>query len=325
MTACANGGKEVAADTEGVRHLRIALPFVSTLNSGLLIAQGKGYFKERNIEVEFTEVANGAGLQTTLGGSADIAVTSGVQPLTALDQGQKFTVFGRIGNGFPETIIVSATAWKESGLNDKSPLVDKIKFLAGKPFGVTSPTGSSSYVLHYLFKLAGVPDDQLKLVSLGSPAGTLAALKSGKVIGGSMGSPFPQVAEAEGYAKTFINVTGGEVPEVHNILTSVLAVTPEFYAKNTALLKDFKEVLRKGQAFAYANPTECDEYVYTTYFATSPKDAVLKGVAQQREGGAIAQVPEIDEESALHLVTFMKATGQKVPDTWREIFVDLNK
>lgn len=324
VTACSGGGKTVQASSSGIRTVRIAQPFTSTLNSGLLDAIGQGYFKAHDIQVKFISVNNGAALQTTLGGSADMALASGVLPLTALNQGQQFKVFAQIGSGFPESVIISTDAYKSSGLTDASTFQQKMQFLAGKPFGVSSPSGSTVFEMRYLFKLAGLPESDFNMVTLGSGDGILAALKSNKVVAGSIGSPYPQVAESDGYAKILISVTGGEVPQLKNTLTSVLVVTPQFYAKNTALLNDFKAALAEGQKYVYDHPTESDEYVWSTYFKTSPKAAILEGLTAQRAGKSIAPTPDVDATGAQNLVTFMKATGQAVPDSWRTIFPDLS-
>lgn len=324
LTACGNDGATIEADAKtGNRKIRIAAPFISTMNSAVLYAQGNGIFAKYNIETEFIEVDGAGGLQATLGGSTDMAITSSVNPVAALQQGQEFPIIAQIGNGFPESVIVTAAAWQESGLKADSPLADKMKFLAGKPWGVSSPQGSSSYMAKYLFQLAGLPDSEFKINSLGSATGTLAALKSKKVVAGSMGAPYPQVAEAEGYAKVFINVSGGEVPQLTNILTSVVAVTPEFYKNNMPLVADFKKALAEAQKLVYEKSAEVDEWIYTTHFKGSPKEAVLAGVKDQRAGNAIAKQPNVEAAAAERLVTFMRATGQPVPDDWRKIFVDM--
>jgi ABC-type nitrate/sulfonate/bicarbonate transport system substrate-binding protein len=324
LTACGDDGKTIEADAQGNRKIRIAAPFISTMNSAVLYAQGNGIFAKYNIQTEFIEVNGGGGLQATLGGSTDMAITSSVNPVAALQQGQEFPIIAQIGNGFPESVLVTADAWKQSGLTDASPLKDKMAFLAGKAWGVSSPQGSSSYMAKYMFQLAGLSDKDFKINSLGSATGTLAALKSKKVVAGSMGSPYPQIAEAEGYAKLFINVSGGEVPELTNTLTSVVAVTPAFYQNNKQLIADFKKALGEAQKQVYENASVVDEWVYANHFEGSPKDAVLAGVKDQREGGAIAKTPEVDPAAAERLVNFMKATGQPVPDDWRKIFVDIS-
>jgi NitT/TauT family transport system substrate-binding protein len=325
LAACGDDGKTIQADKDtGNRKIRIAAPFVSTLNSAVLYAQGTGIFAKYNIETSFVEVSNAGGLQATLGGSTDMAITSSVNPVAALQQGQEFPIIAQIGNGFPESVLVTADAWKESGLRDDSPLADKMKFLAGKAWGVSSPQGSSSYMARYMFQLSGLKDSDFKMTSLGSAAGTLAALKGKKVVAGSMGSPYPQVAEAEGYAKVFINVTGGEVAELRNTLTSVVAVTPEFLKNNKDLVEDFKKALGEAQKLVFDKASEVDDWVYKTHFEGSPKEAVLAGVKDQRAGGAIAKTPNVDPEAAERLVKFMRATGQPVPDDWKKIFVDLS-
>ncbi len=324
LTACGGGGETIQADPQtGNRKIRIAAPFISTMNSAILYAQGNGIFAKYNIETEFIEIDGAGGLAATLGGSTDMAITSSVNPVAALQQGQQFPIIAQIGNGFPESVIVTSAAWSASGLRDDSPLADKMKFLAGKAWGVSSPQGSSSYMAKYMFQLAGLSEKDFNLNSLGSATGTLAALKSNKVVAGSMGAPYPQVAQAEGYAKLFINVSGGEVPQLTNTLTSVVAVTPQFHQNNKQLIADFKKALGEAQKLVYENSATVDEWIYNQHFKGSPKDAVLAGVKDQRAGGAIAKTPNVDPDAAQRLVTFMKATGQPVPDDWRKIFIDL--
>lgn len=322
VSACGSGsaGSKVDAASSGMRTITIAEPFTSTLNSALLIADGKGYFADHNIKIKLVSVSGGAGLQTTLGGSADIALCSAVLPLTALAQHQQFKVFAATGDGFPETVIANTDAYKKSGLTESSSLKDKMEFLAGKPFGVSSPTGSTVYEMKYLFKLAGLPESDFKPVVLGSGPGILAALKQGKVIGGSIGSPYPEVASDDGYATRLINVTGGEVPELQNLLSLVFAATPEFYKNNADLISDFTAALAEGQKYVYENQADAADYVWSNYFKESPKTAVVSAIANQIKGESIAQEPQVSKASAEKLVDFMKATGQTVPDNWTDAF-----
>ena len=322
LAACA-GNKAVASDSSGNRKIRIASPFISTMNSAVLYAQGTGIFAKHNIEASFIQVDGGGSLASTLGGSTDMAIASSVIPFAALSQGQKFPIIAQIGNGFPESVFIAKSDWDKSGLKQDSPLEDKMAFLAGKPWGVSSPQGSSSYMAKYLFQLAGLKATDFKLNSMGSVPAILAAVKAGKVVAGSGGSPYPQIAEEDGYAKMYIDVAGGEVTEVSNTLTSVVAVTPDFYAKNSALVADFRTALGEAQALVYSDSAAVDDYMFKTYFKESPKAAVLAGVGRQRAGLAIAKTPEVSSEAATRLVTFMKATGQAVPDNWRDIIPDL--
>ena len=325
LTACGGGdGATIQADAQtGNRKIRIAAPLVSTMNSAVLYAQGTGIFAKYNIDASFVEVHSAGGLQATLGGSTDMAIASAVNPVAALKQGQEFPIIAQIGNGFPESVMVNAKEYAKSGLTDSSSFADKMKFLAGKPWGVSSPQGSSSYMAKYMFKLAGLAESDFKISSLGSGAGILAALKSDKVVVGSIGAPLPQVAESDGYAKVLLNISKGDVPELTNTLTSVVAVTPTFYQNNKPLIADFNKALAEAQQKVYADSATVDDWIYTNDFKGSPKDAVLKGVADQRAGGAIAKTPQVNAEAAQRLVDFMKATGQPVPDDWKKIFVDM--
>lgn len=322
LAACSDGGETIEADEDGNRHIRVAAPFVSTMNSAFFYAEGAGIFEKYDIETEMIEVDSARGLAATLGGSVDMAITSAVNPLAALEQGQDFYIVAQIGNGFPESVLVESDALEESGLTADSSLEEKMDFLRGKPWGVSSPEGSSVYMARYLFELAGFSQDDFNMNSLGSSSGTLAALEEDQVVAGSMGSPLPQVAEAEGYASIFIDTTAGEVPEMTNLLTSVVAVTPEFYENNTDLIEDFRDALAEAQALVYEDSETVDNWMYDNQFEGSPKEAVLGGVESQREGGAIAMQPQVDPEAAEKMVTFMEATGQTVPEDWRKLFMD---
>lgn len=322
LAACSSSGETIEANEDGNRLIRVAAPFVSTMNSAFLYAEGAGIFEKYNIETEFIEVDGARSLAATIGGSVDMAITSAVNPLAALEQNQSFYVIAQIGNGFPESVLVESKAYEASGLDDDSTFEEKMAFLKDKPWGVSSPEGSSVYMARYMFELAGMSQDDFNMNSLGSSSGTLAALQEKKVVAGSMGSPLPQVAEAEGYAKVFLDVTAGEVPELQNTLTSVVAVTPDFYENNKDLVDDFRKALGEAQALVYDDSETVDEWMYENNFDGSPKDAVLGGVASQRAGGSISQDPEVDPEAAEKLVTFMEATGQDVPDGWQKIFMD---
>ncbi|WP_300403007.1 ABC transporter substrate-binding protein [Nocardioides sp.] len=322
LAACGGNGDTIEANEEGNRVIRVAAPFVSTMNSAFLYGAGAGIFDKYDIETEFVEIDGARGLAASMGGSVDMAITSAVNPLAALEQDQAFYVIAQVGNGFPESVLIETEAYEKSGLDDDSTFQEKIEFLKDKPWGVSSPEGSSVYMARYMFELAGLSQDDFNANSLGSSSGTLAALQEQKVVAGSMGSPLPQVAEAEGYAKVFLDVTAGEVPELQNTLTSVVAVTPEFYENNRELVDDFREALAEAQSLVYNDSETVDEWMYENHFDGSPKEAVLAGVASQRAGGSIAQQPEVDPEAADKLVSFMRATGQPITDDYKKIFMD---
>lgn len=327
LAACSSAGDVIEADEEtGNRTIRIAMPFISTMNSAIFYGAGNGIFEKHNIEIEFLEVDGARGLSSTLSGSVDMAITSAVNPVAALEQDQEFYIVAQIGNSFPESVLVTTAdfeRFESAGGSIDSPWQDKMDFLRGEAWGVSSPEGSSVYMARYMFQLAGFAQDDFNMNSLGSSSATLAALNSEQVVAGSMGSPNPQIAEADGYAKVFISVAGGEVPELRNTLTSVVAVPPQFYEANTELVEDFREALAEAQQLVYDDPEAVDNWMYENHFDGSPKDAVLRGVSEQREGDTIAREPEVSEEAAENLVAFMRETGQDVPDDWRKIFIDL--
>jgi NitT/TauT family transport system substrate-binding protein len=324
MTACTSAGGKAAAGSDGITTITVSQPFTSTLNSALYIAEAKGYFKENHLDVKFVTVSAGNGLAATLGGSAQIALVSSVLPINALQQGQKFDIFAASGLGFPESVLVSKSAYEASGLTSSSTLKQKMQFLANQPLAVESPTGENATVFEYLFHLAGLPASSYKPVTLGTPAAILAAIKNGKAIGTALGSPYPQVASADGYGTILLNLSAGDVPQMQNILTLSLATTPSYYQANPQVIKEFTAALQEGQDYVYNNTAAAAKYMASTYFSSSPESAILSGITAQRTGGAIAQSAQISQSSVTNLVTFMNATGQKVSSNYLSIFPTLS-
>ena len=325
LAGCLAEAETVVADEDtGNRSIRIAFPFTSTMNSAILYGEGTGIFDDHNIDIEFIEIEGARGLAATVGGSVDMAITAAVNPVAALAQGEEFPIVAQIGTGPPQSVFVGTDVWEESGFDADTPWREKLEFLAGRPWGVSSPEGGSAYMARYLFHLAGLEEDDLNMQSLGGSSGVLAGLQNGDVHAASLGAPHPFVAEAEGWGKVFISVTGGEVEELTNSLSSSVVVTTSFLETNRELIDDFREALGEAQRLVYEDAENVDAWMYETYFSDSPEDAVLAGVAEQRQGEAIARTPEVSAQAAERLVEFMEATGQEVPENWRDLFIDLN-
>lgn len=306
-----------------MQTIKLGVPFVSTLNSALWYAEGTGIFEEYGIELETVEIEGGRASAAMLGGSIDMTITSSNNAIAALVAGQEFTIVAATGNGFPQQVIVATDAWEASGLTDDATFQEKMEWLDGQSWGVSSPTGSSATLAQYLYTLAGLDPANANLVSLGGSSGVLAGVQSGQVVVGSAGSPNPEVAVSDGYAHFFIDVTGGEVDEISDITSSVLSVTPDFYEENTELIERFREALAAGQEAFAADPETAMDFVAREYFETSPYDAVIEGMQNQLAGGSIATSPVVDADSAQKMVDFMTAIGEPVPDNWQTIFIDL--
>ena len=131
LAACA-GNKAVASDSSGNRKIRIASPFISTMNSAVLYAQGTGIFAKHNIEASFIQVRWWWQPGVDVGRQHRHGHRVLGHPFAALSQGQKFPIIAQIGNGFPESVFIAKSDWDKSGLKQDSPLEDKMAFLAGK-------------------------------------------------------------------------------------------------------------------------------------------------------------------------------------------------
>lgn len=323
VTACGSSGSSSASGNSGITSITVTQPFTSTLNSALYIAQSQGYFKQHHLNVKFVTVSNGNGLSATLGGSAQLALVSSVLPMQALAQGQKFDVFAASGLGFPESIFVSSSAYAKSGLNANSTLKQQLEFLANKPIAVESPSGENDTVFKFLFHLAGLPASDFKPEVLGTPAAILAAIKNGTAVASALGSPYPQEASADGYAKILLNLSRGDVKQMTDILTLCIAATQSYYNANPTVIQEFTAALQEGQDYVYAHTSAAAAYMAKTYFSSSSESVIAAGLNAQIKGGAISKSAEITQASVSNLVTFMDNTGQSVSSDYMSIFPTL--
>jgi len=155
-----------------------------------------------------------------------------------------------IKQGLPLVIVYAGTnhtgeiAWMT--LPDKP--INSIKDLVGKTVGYTAAKSTTEMLLRMSLDAAGIPADQVKLVSTGGLGGGLSLLNAGGVDAVPIVDPV-LTKSGDKYKEVF---RAADV--VSSLIFNFGVTTPEFAAKNPDMLRKLVLTRRKAVDWLYANP-----------------------------------------------------------------------
>lgn len=174
-------GRAQAQDT-----VRLAVLAPSALLWLHAIADAKGFYKERGIQVQELRTASSpALLQAVSSGSADAGVSLGDVVIRAIDQGAPVIISGSI---LEKTIL---RLYGGTG-------VTNAKELAGKPVTAGAVQGGTANLLKYQMMRLGVDHKGLQMVSIPNSRDRVVAMKNGQVSGALLIAPYDTLVERDG-------------------------------------------------------------------------------------------------------------------------------
>ena len=120
-----------------------------------------------------------------LGGSADVGTGDLSDTVAAAEKGQDIKVFAATGVGLTNALVFKKTTAAKLGINESTPIEQRIQALKGKDvkLAITTPGSGGDIFLRYVLTSYGVdPYRDLTIVSTGSVASRARGVRSG--IGG---------------------------------------------------------------------------------------------------------------------------------------------
>jgi NitT/TauT family transport system substrate-binding protein len=146
-----------SGESEAPTEVRLLLPFRPDVQfAPFYVAQEKGYFAERGLDVRFEHMAENEALALVGADEAPFAVVSGEQVLLARAQGLPVVYVMAWWQGYPVAIAVPTDS-------DIQSLED----LAGKKIGIPGLYGASYIGYRALMEAAGLPEDAATLDAIG--------------------------------------------------------------------------------------------------------------------------------------------------------------
>ncbi len=248
----------------------------------LTVAEHLGYFAAEGLELDIQEVPSLVRAQQLASSGAADMVTGWIENTLALQpKGQLFQAFVLMGRA-PQIAL---------GLSPKTmPNAKSLADLAGKKVGIMAPGTPSHTVAHAALSRAGLRLGDMGFVSVGTPAGALAALRAGQIDAISYTDPLITQLEQRGELRVMadtrtlqgtVQACGGEMP------ASCLYASPEFVQKHPATTQAVAfAVVRALKWLQTAGLSDLLKIVPEVYFA-GDRALYLAAFARMREAIAI--------------------------------------
>jgi NitT/TauT family transport system substrate-binding protein len=220
------------------------------------VAEAKGYYKEKGVDVELTTFRGGGEVAAALvGGSVDVCIGALDHAIKMKEKGLDVAVIQVI----QEKLGFTMFARKGSGIKT---LAD----MKGKTLETSAPGSSSDNYMRYLLAISGLdPLKDVTIVAGGGNEGRIAALKQGSADAGAVTEPATSIILSEGIADVLHDGTQWEYP------FNVVIIKRDYLNKNLNLIRGFVEATLQGVKFAKANPQYAEDIGLKLFPKSDPK------------------------------------------------------
>jgi NitT/TauT family transport system substrate-binding protein len=220
----------------------------------LTVAEQKGFFKERGLDVEIQDFAGGAkSLQALVGGSVDVVTGAYEHTIRMQAKGQDIRAVIELGR-FPAIVVAV-----KKGVKFDSPADFK-----GMKVGVTAPGSSTNMLMNFVLAKAGLTPQDVSFIGVGSSASAVAAIRNGQLDAISHLEPAITMLEQSGDIRVIVDTRTEE------------GTRALFGGENPAA------VLYTKEGFIQANPNTTQALV----------DALYKALQWMKSADIAAIVPE---------------------------------
>lgn len=223
---------------------------ISGLSQGKLpifVATDRGYFKNRGVTVNIVEFSSGGSVvQAFVGGSVDLCICAGDHVIALQDKGLGVQIVTGLDEHNADTLVARAA----------SPYTD-IGSLKGQKIAITSPGSYTDNSLRWALRRAGLdPKKDAQIVSTGTGAAMLAAIRSGQVAAGVLTTD--QIIRANQSADKL-----RVVDEWRDIrYTALVAIAKQkWVTEHPNLAKAFAQAVAEGARDIQSDPAEAQRGV----------------------------------------------------------------
>jgi NitT/TauT family transport system substrate-binding protein len=194
------------------------------------VADGAGFWEDQNLTVEMVRGESGAQLSNFVStGQVDVSYAATEVVIQAQDQGRDLLQIHPLVSTFTLNTVVSNAAWEESGLSDDATIEERLDAFSRMTIGYTSPGSPTDRYSRMFMQMAGInPEQEGTLVSVGGVPGLHAALETGQIDAFMLTPPGSTQPELEGYGRSFIRGTDGEIPGLEDFSDSAFGARAEW-------------------------------------------------------------------------------------------------
>lgn len=211
-------------------------------------ATGGGYFAEAGVEVESNASGRGVNVPALIGGAVDVVLGTPDQAIRAQIQNQPVKLIAATVDKYASNIVVNQDILAERGVDESSPVPDKVEAMRGLKMGTTGPGAAPDSLLRYLFSTVDInPDTEVDLVTIqGGGSAILAAVEQGVIDGFCLSSPTSDVSNQQFGTAYLFNMATNPPPALESYFYIGAAVRDADIAERRGELVDYV----KGLALA---------------------------------------------------------------------------
>ena len=213
------------------------------------LAEAKGYYRDAGLDVSIANFQSGSkAMEAMMGGSVDAVAGAYSNGILMAARGQKVQTFVNYLR-CPGYVLAVGKAHDAKQVSD----------LKGMTIGVTAPGSSTQQALNYLFFKAGLVTTDYTAVGIGNTAGSIAAVRYGKVDATMGVDPGISMLVRDGSAKVLVDLrdfdasrkaVGGDYPE-----GSLLART-DYIAAHPKVIQALTDAVVRADRFIAASSPE---------------------------------------------------------------------
>ncbi|MBK0419784.1 ABC transporter substrate-binding protein [Leucobacter sp. CSA1] len=243
-----NGGPDDEGGGEGGGPTTVTVAFArNTVTAGeetftYAVPKKLGFFEEEGLEVDMvTSDGSTAAIQALASGSADVAYASSANILAAIEQGVPVKAFAALTVHWPYYIGVP------SGSD-----ISSIEDLKGKRVGVISLASASYSDLKANLAIAGLSEDDVEIIPVGSGTSAAAALQNGEI----------DAVDSFTDSFTVMGNSGVELElldrpaELEELFSVTMATTDQMLEEHPDELAGFVRAAYKGIVYSQVNQEE---------------------------------------------------------------------
>lgn len=229
----------------------------------IAVAIELGEFEKRGINIDEVISSSGGGttMRNQIASGAGYGVVGTAAALAAFAEGHDIKIISANIMTLEDLFWVSMP---DSGITS-------IQDLRGKKISYTKPRSTSETVLKAAVAAAGIPEDEIELVSLGKIGAGLAALERDDVQAALILEPIFSGREGQ-YQIAF------DLSNLPRMTQTVGVTTAEFAEKNPEKLRAILEARRVAVDYLYEHPEEAAKLVAKAYGEKLTEEVAIKAV-----------------------------------------------
>ncbi|MCW5750043.1 MAG: ABC transporter substrate-binding protein [Alphaproteobacteria bacterium] len=301
----------LACETMAQPKLTVVISSTSFAWLPLYVADGAGYFRDESLNVEISNVKDGAVVVTAiLSGNADIAGVGANAVFAARVRNQPVRLLTPMNSEYTSTIFGRKDVFGKKGITENSTLEQKIEAIKGMKVGVINFNSGQHLMFRFLMQRYGGADlDKVaEVVPVGDAGSTLAAMSRGLVDITAFSPPVPQRAVTEGYASVLLDPIRGDIPETRGMVFTAMATTEDTIAKRRTDLGAFVRAIDRANKLIYSDTPKAGEAA-RKYLATMQSDLYDSGLKALVP--ATPKSPEVSIAGLKAYYELLKIGGEK--------------